>query len=202
MKDDALQRAPEPVALHRHAMDNLRFIRETMERSSAFTAVPGRGGVVVGVTALAAAFIAARQATPGAWLAVWLGEAVLAFAVVLGAIVLKARAAGVSLFHGPGRKFALGVLPALVAGALLTAALWRAGAHAQLPGVWLLVYGMAVVGGGAFSVRAVPALGFALMTVGAVALFTPAAWGDTLLAVGFGLLHIVFGIIIARRYGG
>lgn len=202
MNEPAAQRAPEPVALHRRAMDNLEFIREAMERSSAFTAVPGWAGVVVGFTAVVAAWVASVQETSPAWLSVWLGEAGLAFTVIVLGIWLKARAANVPLLHGPGRKFSLGVAPPLAAGALLTAVLWRAGEPDLLPGTWMLLYGAAVVAGGAFSVRPVPALGFALMAVGGVALFTPAAWGNAMLAVGFGGLHAGFGAYIARRYGG
>src|SRR5256885_16012050 len=71
--------APRP--LHDRALDNLRFIRQTMERAGSFTAVPGWGQVAVGVTALAAAFLAARQPTPELWLATWPGEAIVALAI-------------------------------------------------------------------------------------------------------------------------
>jgi hypothetical protein len=192
----------DPPALHERAMDNLRFIRETMERAASFTAVPGWGGVVMGATALAAAVVASRQASRDAWLAVWIGEAVVAAGVGTVAMVMKSRRASVPLLSKPGKKFALSLSPPILAAVLLTAVLYRAGLAGALPGTWLLLYGTGVVTGGAYSVRVVPVMGACFMVVGAVALFAPAEWGNGLMAVGFGGLQIVFGFIIARRYGG
>lgn len=196
------QRSPEPLSLHAHAMDNLRFIRETMEDASSFTAVPGVGGIVVGLTALAAALVAANQATTERWLATWLVEGAVGLAIGLFAMVRKSRAAQMSLWSRPGRKFALGLAPPMLAAALLTIVLYRAELASQLPGTWLLLYGVGVVTGGAFSVRVVPAMGLCFMALGAAALFSPASWGNWFLAAGFGGLQIIFSIIIARRYGG
>lgn len=195
-------RVSQVPARHAHAEENLRFIRETMERSASFTAVPGWGGVIMGATALAAAAAASRQPSPKAWLAIWLGEALLAHLIGAWAIGRKSRAANTPLFSRPGRKFALGLFPPLVAGALLTLVLYRAGLAGVLPGTWLLLYGAGVVTGGAFSVKVVPVMGICFMAAGALALFTPASWGNEFMAAGFGGLHILFGIIIARRYGG
>lgn len=183
-------------------MDNLRFIRETMERAAAFTAVPGWGGVVIGATALLAALVASVQATPARWLAVWLGEAALSLGIAVWAVGRKARAANVPVLSGPGNKFLRSFSPPMLVGALLSIVFLRAGETALLPGSWLLLYGTAVVTGGAFSVRIVPVMGLCFMATGAVALFCPPAWGDALMAFGFGGLHLLFGLIIARRYGG
>ena len=184
------------------AMENLRFIRETMERSTSFTAVPGKGGVAMGLAALVAAGIAARTSTPEMWLATWGLAALVALAIGVGAKSLKARAANLPMFSGAGRKFALSLSPPLLAGAFLTVALYRSEQMAFLPGVWLLLYGVGVVTAGAFSVQVVPLMGLCLMALGVGALFSPAAWGNAYLAAGFGAVQIVFGIIIARRYGG
>ncbi|HEY7791550.1 MAG TPA: hypothetical protein VIC33_13615 [Vicinamibacterales bacterium] len=192
----------DPPALHARAMDNLRFIRDTMERAGSFTAVPGWGGVLMGLTVLAAAPIAASQQTAAAWLAVWLAEAVIAVAISTGAIARKAKIGGTSLFDAPARKFVLSLSPPLVAGALLTVVLYRAGLVDQLPGVWLLLYGTGVVAGGAFSVRIVPVMGICFMLLGTLALFGPVGWGDWCMALGFGVLHVIFGALIAVRYGG
>ena len=189
-------------SLHFRAEDNLRYIRGAMERAGAFTAVPGRGGAVMGATALAAVWLAARAGSEEAWLRIWLAEAVLALTIGITAIHRKAGRVRISLASGPARKFALALLPALVAGALLSLALWRVGLVPLLPGVWLLLYGAAVLAAGAFSVPAVPLLGACFMLLGAVALLSPPSWGDGFLAAGFGVLQIGFGLFIARRHGG
>lgn len=193
---------PRPPALHDRAMDNLRFIRETMERASSFTAVPGWGGALMGATALGASVAAAWQPTRGRWLAVWVAEALLALVIGVLALARKARRAGTPVLSGPGRKFALAYAPPILAGMMLTVVLWRGGMANALPGTWLLLYGTAVVAGGAFSVKIVPVMGMCFMLLGAAALCAPAAWGDYLMAAGFGGLHVIFGVIIARRHGG
>jgi hypothetical protein len=192
----------DPPALHDRAMDNLRFIRETMERAGAFTAVPGWGGIGVGLTALAAAVLAARQPTVELWLATWLAEATMALVIGGWALARKAHAANDPILSGPARRFGLSFLPPMVAGGLLTIALYRAGVPHALPATWLLLYGAGVATAGAFSVRIVPVMGLCFMLVGAVALFGPAGWGNWCMASGFGGLHLVFGAIIARRHGG
>jgi hypothetical protein len=192
----------EPPALHDRAMDNLRFIREAMERASSFTAVPGWGQAAIGLTALVAALVASRQDTFLEWLAVWLVEAVVSLVVAGWTMYRKARAAATPLLSRPGRKLVINFSPPMLAGALLTAVFYRAGLTHLLPGLWLLLYGTGVVTGGAFSVRPVPVMGLCFMFVGAGALFSPPAWGDGFMAAGFGLLHIIFGLHIARNYGG
>ncbi len=192
----------ESLALHEHAAGNLSYIRRAMELGGSFTAVPGWGQAVVGVTALAAALIAYRQATSTAWLGTWLGEAVVAVTVGVAAMLGKARRTGVSLVGPAARKFAIGFAPPLLAGAVLTVVLLRGGAPATLPGMWLLLYGAGVVSGGAFSVPVVPLTGAALMLTGVAAFAAPPAWGDAFLAGGFGLVQVVSGVLIARRYGG
>ncbi len=194
--------APEPPALHARAMDNLAFIRDTMEAAGSFTAVSGWGMVAVGIIASAAAVLAALQPTPVEALYIWIAAAFLAPAVSLWATVRKARRAHVPLLSGPGRKFLLSFSPPLVVGALLTLVLYRAGMVTMIPGMWLLLYGTGVVAGGAFSVRVVPVMGFCFMLAGAVALFVPPVWTGWIMGAAFGGLHIGFGIPIARSHGG
>src|SRR5687767_3069158 len=145
-----------PTPLHAHAAESLQFIRATMERAAGFSAVPGWGGALMGVTALAAAPIAHRWRGSERWLTIWLVEAAIAATIGVVAILDKARRSGTSLSGPAARKFALAFIPAIVAGALLTAVLARGGLLDDLPGCWLLLYGAAVASGGAMSVRAVP----------------------------------------------
>ena len=156
-------------------MDNLRFIRETMERAGSFTAVSGWGEVGIGLTALVAAYVASLQVGFEAWAAVWLVEACLSLAIAGSAMVWKARSARVPLLSGPGQKFALSFSPPILAGAILTAVLYRAGTTGAIPGVWLLLYGTAVVTGGSSSVRVVVLMGVAFMLAGIAALAAPYA---------------------------
>jgi hypothetical protein len=197
-------RPPEtgPIALDAHARDNLRYIRETMERAASFTAVPGWGGVALGITALGAAAVASRQDSAQAWLITWVVEAAVAIGIAGWTTLSKARAAGVPLLSGPGRKFVLSFSPSVFVAALLTVVLYRAGFTGAIAGMWLLLYGAGVMTGGAFSIRIVPLMGLCFLVLGAVALFSPASWGDGFLAAGFGGLHIIFGAVIARRFGG
>jgi len=198
-----LQSPPrEPIPIDARAADHLRYIRETMERAAEFTALPGWGGVAMGVTALMAALAASRQTTPRAWLAIWLIEAFVAVAIAAPAAATKAHRANSALFSGPGRKFVLSFALPIVVGGLLTFALYHAAFLAALPGVWLLLYGTAIVTGGAFSVRVVPVMGLCLMLLGAAALFAPPVWGDAFMAAGFGVVQIGFGWWIARHFGG
>jgi hypothetical protein len=198
----ARTKSHEPVALHAHAMDNLRFIRETMERAGSFTAVPGVGGMLMGISALGAAVLAASQTRLENWLAVWVAEAI--FAVLIGAAsaARKARVVKASLLSGPGRKFALGLAPSIFVAALLTGVLYRAGLYAVIPGIWLLLYGTGILSAGAFSVPVVPVMGVCFVALGAIAVFCPLEWSHWLLAAGFGGLHLIFGARIAARYGG
>lgn len=195
-------RSSDPVALSDRAMEDLRFIRRTMETGNAFTAVPGWGGVIMGVTALVAAPVAAGRATVVGWLLVWAIEAVVAAAIGGWAIHRKARRFGLPVLSGAGRKVLLGFLPPALAGAVITVALWQAGSAELIPGAWLLLYGAAVVAAGTYSVRVVPVMGICFMILGAVALFVLPDVADVLMAAGFGGLHVVFGFAIARGHGG
>ena len=183
-------------------MDNLEFIRETMESSGQFTALSGLGSMLLGGVGLTAAPIASSQPTPTRWLVVWLLAAALAIPLAGAAVVRKTRTVDVSLLSGHGRKFVLGFVPAMMVGALVTLALFREGLVYLLPGCWLLLYGLGLVTAGMFSVRIIPLMGCSFMLLGAGALLAAPAWGDALMAGGFGVVHLFYGVIIARRYGG
>ncbi len=192
----------DEIPLQNHAMENLRFIRDTMARAGAFTGVPGWGGVGMGLTALVAAVVAHQQATVERWLLTWVVEGWLAFAIGVITMVRKSSAGETPLTSRPGRRFVLAYSPPIIVGGILTLALYRAGLTTMLPGVWLLLYGAAVITGGALSIPVVPVMGACFVLLGSAALFLPEVWGDWLMGAGFGVVHIGFGTWIARRYGG
>lgn len=190
------------VSINERAIENLRYIRDTMERAGSFTAVPGWGGILMGFSALLTAAVSNGLPTKELWFAAWIGEAILALAIGGWAMVQKAKAVKSPILYGPGRKFALSLCPAMIAGGVITLVLYRQEMFALMPGVWLLLYGVAVVAGGAFSVRVVPIMGVCFMALGVFALFAPLPFANWFMAVGFGGLQIGFGAVIARRYGG
>lgn len=194
--------ATAPRALHERAMDNLRYIRETMERSASFTHVSGAGGVLMGLLALFVSIAASGVSLGPAWLGLWMATAAVSLGLSTALMARKSRAAGTTLLTGTGRKFLWNLIPPLFAGVLLTAALARAGLYELLPGTWLLLYGVAVVTGGSYSVRPVPVMGTAFMALGGAALVSPSTWSTLYMAAGFGLLHIGFGAVIWRKHGG
>jgi len=194
--------SPEPTPIHDRALQDLSFIRDTIERAGTVTSVPGWGGVAMGVTALIASWIASRQAAGAEWIAVWLAEAVLALGIGGATMVRKAYAAKAPLLTRAGKLFVRAFVPPILAGAVLTAVFYRLDLVHLLPGLWMLLYGTAVTTAGAHSVRIVPLLGLSFMSLGGLAFLAPPAWGNLLMALGFGGLQIGFGLLIARKYGG
>jgi hypothetical protein len=189
--------------IHAHAAADLRFIREAMARATEFSAVPGWGGVLMGATAVLTATIAGPPDGTTRWVLVWIADAAVACAIATVAILLKARRAGAPLSAGgPALRFALAFAPPLAAAVALTPVFVASGLTTRLPGCWLLLYGTAVVTGGAFSVRIVPVMGLCFMALGIVAFVVPEVWGSWMMVAGFGGLHMIFGVLIARRYGG
>jgi hypothetical protein len=206
--------AAKGPTLSDRALDNLRFIRETMERAGSFTAISGWGITATGGLAILAALVAGTHPEEPRWLVTWMVAALVAFGVSTGMTWRKSRNLDAPLTYATARKLALAFFPSLVAGAVLTAVALRAGWYIALPGMWLLLYGAAVMAGGALSVPIVPVMGASFMALGAVALIAPVAlagsWSpaeratllSVLMAAGFGGLHVIFGMAIARRYGG
>jgi hypothetical protein len=189
--------------IHAHAAADLRFIRDAMARATEFTGVPGWGGVLMGASAVATAAISGPPDGTLRWVLIWLVDAAVAVTIALVAMAKKARRSGAPLSSGgPALQFALAYIPPIAAGMVLTLVFVAIGSIARLPGCWLLLYGTAVATGGAFSARIVPVMGLCFMALGAFAFAAPAAWGHWMMAAGFGGLHIIFGVVIARRYGG
>lgn len=192
---------PRNMTVGARAEDDLRFIRGAMERASSFTCVSGLGQILVGLTAFPTAWIASRASSEIGALWVWILDAPIAVAIAVSAIVHKSRRVGMTLDSSTTRRFLQVFLPPLGAAVVLTAVMMRAGQTEVVRPLWLLLYGTGVMTGGAFSIRLVPLMGLMFVALGLAAFLSPSA-GDLYMAAGFGLVHIAFGIVIARRHGG
>jgi hypothetical protein len=179
-------------SLPARASDDLRFVRDTLSRAARFTVVPSWSGVVMGAIGGLAALAARQASSKPAWLAIWLLAAALA--ALIGAAQSSTRA--------QLARFVLALVPSFVVASLLTLALVRAGSYDWLAPLWLLSYGAGVVAAGNVSIPQVTWMGVGFFALGAASLVTPLAWSDAWLGLGFGGLHVAFGLVIARSNRG
>jgi len=198
----AEKQSQPPVSVADRADENLRFIRETMERSHLFTSVPGYGGALMGVTAIGASIIASRYPFGREWAFIWIVEALLALMIGLFAIWQKTESSDSPLVSTPARKFSLSFLPPAMCGAAFTYGLWKSGNYQMMVPVWIICYGAAVACSGIFSVRTVPVMGWSFIIAGLISFLIPASNANLMMGLTFGGLHIAFGIFIGRRHGG
>jgi hypothetical protein len=190
-------------SLGNRAADDLAYVRQVLDRAENFSAVPGLGGIGMGTVALGAAVVARGQDTIDRWLLTWVAAAVVACAVGALTVVRKARRHGLPLDGGAARRFSRGLLPPLLLGVVLTITAWRADSWSMLVPVWLGCYGVGVLAAGAVSTaRVVPRFGMSLLVCAAVAAALPLAWQNGMMALGFGVGHLITGEIVRRRYGG
>lgn len=196
-------RRPTPiVGIHDKAHENLRYIRQTLEGASSFTAVSGWGLCALGALGCLGFLLSRPYAGSLMWAIVWLGIASTAVLVGAASIVWKAQRQRMDLFSASGRKFVLNLAPPLIAALLLTFVLLQSGNVSILGGIWLLLYGAGVVTGGSASVRSLPVMGLSFFLLGTLALFLPSAATPWLMLAGFGGLHLGFGLYIARKHNG
>lgn len=184
-----------------HAVANLRFIRDAMKRAGSFTSIPGWGGFAIGCTAVATSIVASRLVDMR-WLEAWMADAILSAAIALIAMSIKASRAGVTLMTPAARRFFVSYFAPIAAAAVITLMLLRAQWYEAMPAVWLLSYGASFISSGSYSIRVVPQMGICFMLLGVAAALVPFPTSNALLGAGFGGLHIAFGLIIARNYGG
>ena len=207
----------QPVALHDYAADNLQFIRQAMERSGSFTGISGVATIAMGFFAILGAWVASwRLPLYDWWLWMWFVTATLGCFVGVAGMIAKARRTGTPVWAGPGKRFMFSFAPPIAAGIVLTDTMYVTAQEESMPVLWMLLYGVAIITGGAFTVRIVPLFGACFMVAGAVLHSTryyPALYmgapvlgtmtiTDLTLAAVFGTLHILFGIIVYLRYGG
>jgi hypothetical protein len=194
-------RPEAPAAIHSRALGTLDYIRASIESSSSMD-VPGMAGIVMGMIGGAAAIVVSLPWCAPHWLAIWLFAAVAALLLGGALVVRQIGRRGQTRYLGPARKFLLCLCPALLGGAVLTLALWTAGAASVIPGMWLLLYGCAVLSASTVTIagitRLVCIMGALFVALGAIAFALPAGAQTAMLGLGFGGLHIVFGILIGR----
>ena len=194
---------PPVSSIGHRAADDLAYVRQVLDRSEQFSAVPGLGGIGMGTVALGAAWLARLQATGTRWLIVWTAAAAIACVIGGTGVIHKARRRGLPLDSGAARRFSRSLLPPLLLGVVLTAAAWQAESWTLFVPIWLGCYGVGVLAAGAVSTASVvPRFGMFLLGCAAVAAAVPASWRDGMMALGFGVGHLVTGEIVRRRYGG
>jgi len=198
-------RTDAPVSIDSRALGTLIYIRTSIESASSL-AVPGMAGIVMGSIGMFAAVLASIPAFSSRWLEIWLLAAVVA--LLLGGALMARQAAqhGQSRYLGPARKFLLCLCPALLSGAVLTFVMWQAGSTQLIPGTWLMLYGCAVLSAStvtaAVTMRLIATLGALFVLLGLFAFQLPPGSHSIVLGAGFGVLHILFGILMGRASRG
>jgi hypothetical protein len=178
-----------------HAEHTLETIRTLMERSQRYAHLSGYSGLVAGTLALTG------SALPGDFLAVWTSVFVLAFAAHCAITFGRARRRGEPAWTRQARTVSWAVLPALLAGVTVSAALTRLGRQDLLPALWLVLYGCGALATSFFAPRSIAVLGAVCLTLGIVAMLVLPDWPRLTMAVGFGLTHVAFGVgvLVAER---
>jgi len=190
-----------PIPIESRALGTLAYIRTSIE-SSGSMAVPGMAGIVMGGIGIIATIVASVPRGAPHWLGIWLVAAAVAFALGGAMMAREAAQSGHARYLGPVRKFLLCLCPALLTGAALTFVLWRAGATGLIPGVWLLLYGCAVLSASTVTIartmRLICIMGVLFMLLGLLAFAAPPDTHTLILGMGFGALHAIFGMLIGR----
>jgi uncharacterized BrkB/YihY/UPF0761 family membrane protein len=190
-----------PIPIESQALGTLAYIRASIE-SSGSMAVPGMAGIVMGGIGIVATIVASVPRGAPHWLGIWLVAAAVAFALGGAMMAREAAQSGHARYLGPVRKFLLCLCPALLTGAALTFVLWRAGTTGLIPGVWLLLYGCAVLSASTVTIartmRLICIMGVLFMLLGLLAFAAPPGTHTLILGMGFGALHTIFGILIGQ----
>ena len=189
-----------PVPIESRALGTLSYIRASIESASSL-AVPGSAGIAMGCVGVAAAGLASLPVFAANWLQIWLVAAIAAVNFG-GTLMFRQAVRGKTLYYGPLRKFLLCLSPPLLTGAALTLVLWQAHLERLIPGSWLLLYGCAVLASStvtaAATFRLAASMGAIFIVLGLVAFVVPPSFHTLLLGVGFGALHLIFGLLIGR----
>jgi hypothetical protein len=190
-----------PVPIESRALGTLAYIRTSIESSSSMD-VPGMAGIVMGIIGVLAAIVVSLPRLAPHWLEIWLFAAPVA--LLFGGALMARQIArrGHTRYLGPARKFLLCLCPALLAGAVLTWVLWATRMTSVIPGMWLLLYGCAVLSASTVTIagiaRLICVMGALFVALGSMTFVLPTTMHTVMLGLGFGVLHIIFGILIGR----
>jgi hypothetical protein len=194
-----------PVAIESSALGTLAYIRASIESSSSMH-VPGMAGIVMGVIGLLAAIVVSLPRWAAHWLGIWLAAAAVAFLLGGALVARQIVQRGHTRYLGPARKFLLCLCPALFAGAMLTLVFVSAGMTNVIPGMWLLLYGCAVLSASTVTIAGIAKLicimGALFVALGMITFALPTMAHTAMLGLGFGVLHVIFGFLIGRLSHG
>ncbi len=190
-----------PIPIESRALGTLAYIRTSIESAGSMV-VPGMAGITMGIIGIVATVVASVPSAAPYWLQIWLVAAAIALAVGGAMMAREAAQSGHARYLGPVRKFLLCLCPALFAGAALTFVMRRADTTNLIPGVWLLLYGCAVLSASTVTIartmKLICIMGSLFMLLGLLALISPLATHTLILGMGFGALHTIFGMLIGQ----
>ena len=195
---------------NKEALNTLNDIKEMMERSSKFKAISGLSIIIVGILAsLVSAYIYFYMGdyhinTPAKWrttVIIAIALLVVAFATVFLMAYLKAKRLNLRFtFDTTMRRLLLNFFIPMVAGGLLCIALLTQQHYGLVSSITLIFYGLALINCSHFSYHELRYLGYAELALGLIDCFL-VDYALLTWFLGFGVLHIVFGIIFILKYG-
>jgi len=204
---------PTLLAPLEEARENLRVIRQTMERSTKYSTLSGLSGILIGLSAIVSVIATSRilharyhahqplQSAYPSLGVLWLCELALAVGIEFACNKRRARYVGKRVASPLGAHIIVAALPAFVGALALTAFFALHGLAALVWGIWMLTYGLAICAVGLFSVRPVSYLGSAFVLAGAVTLLLPTQLQLFMMGLTFGGFHIVYGALMGRKHG-
>ena len=185
------------------AEENLEIIRTLMERSNRYEYLSARAGLQVGVIAVlgALSFHWLDAAVPFTFGAVWFAVFWLSVGVMFREQLREVKSAGVPLWTRPAREIVRALLPALALSGLLSIQAFAHGRHLELPGVWMLCYGVGALATTTYAPPVVGQMGIAFLTCGAITLFLGPGWSNLMMGLTFGGGHLALGagLLATRR---
>lgn len=185
------------------AAEALGAIRQYMDRSTKSAHYTAVSGFIAGAaTLVGCAVLLARNGLDVPPLVefavVWSAVALVALVGVLWSTLRKARARDEEVLNTPTRMVLGALCPAGFSLLALTVALGAHGRVDLLPGVWLLFYGTGLFSAALFARREFQKIGVTALVLGAAALACPPGWGTLFMGVGFGALHLAYGVTAWR----